>query len=123
METHEKADWPIQRLHQIMTIQLGYCLGKYSEPSPMLAGDRIPLGSSIDFKESKLTKIVLAEPTHVKLSFEQKSGVADFIQVVGITLPEVAYARSKSSTALIEILQRHTSFPLTDPRRLCSIAP
>lgn len=123
LEAPANDKWPVQRLHQVMALQIGYCLGKYGDPSPLLPGDRLPAGCSIDFKDSKLTEILLAEPTHVGSCFEQKSGSADFIQVVGITFPEVTYAKTNSSAALINILHNHTSFPITDPQRGCTIAP
>lgn len=123
LESPVEAKWPVQRLHQIMSLQIGYTLGKYGDPSPLEAGDRLPAGCSIDFKESKLTEIILTDPSHVVSSFQQDSGHAQFIQVVGITYPELVFAKTNSTTALIELLRSKTSFPVTEPDRNCTIPP
>lgn len=117
LETPTKEDWAIQRLHQVMTLQIGYTLGKWSEPQALLPNDRIPIGSPIDFAESTLTDILLAYPTNVEPQFKQDSGTAEFIQVFGITFDEVVFAKQHDSEALIKRLQAQTAFPVTDPAR------
>lgn len=123
LETPAKADWPIQRLHQMMTLQIGYTLGKWSDPQPLVPNDRIPIGSPVDFANSPLTDILLATPTNVESEFTQGSGRADFIQVVGVTFQEVVFAKQHGSDALIDRLRTSTSFPITDPGRCCVIQP
>ncbi len=123
LESQVEAKWPIQRLHQVMSLQIGYTLGKYGDPSPLETGDRLPSVGSIDFAESKLTEIIFTEPDHVDSLFQQESGHTQFIQVFGITFPELAFAKARSSSALIELLRSKTSFPVTEPDRDCIISP
>lgn len=121
LETPAKEDWAIQRLHQMMTLQIGYTLGKWGEPQQLIPNDRIPIGSPIDFAASSLTDILLASPVHVEAQLRQDSGAADFIQVFGITSEEVIFAKQHGSEALIERLRSLTVFPITDPQRACSL--
>ncbi|MES2597656.1 MAG: suppressor of fused domain protein [Verrucomicrobiota bacterium] len=121
LETPTKVDWPIQRLHQMMTLQIGYALGKWGEAQPLTRNDRIPIGSPIDFATSTLTDILLAAPTHVEGALVQDSGTAIFIQVVGVSFQEVVFAKQHGSEALINRLRSQTSFPVTNPQRQCVI--
>lgn len=117
METAEKADWPIIRLHQIMKYQIDICCGKHSGAEPLSDHHRIPIGGSIDFKNSKLTQVVLAEPVNAPRIFQQDSGTADFYLIFGITEQEKSFGKDHGGDALLIQLRSQTSFPITNPTR------
>jgi hypothetical protein len=117
IETPDRADWPIQRLHQIMCYQMGLCLGRYEGSDPLSIGFRVPLGSPIDFRESALQFLLLIEPIGFTPKLLQKSGTADLIELVGISQSERDYAQRDGNEALINWLSENTTFPATDPNR------
>ncbi len=107
LETLERADWPIHRVHEMMTFQIGLCLDQYDGAPPLGYNDRIPIGGPIDFADSELTHLTVIQPTNFPAEFQQASGVADWFQLVGITKPEVLFAKENGPEALIETLARH----------------
>lgn len=117
METREKADWPILRLHQIMKYQIDICCGKHKGADPLRDHDRIPLGSAIDFVDSALTHLILAKPPTIAQEFQQDSGSADFYVLFGITQAERDFAKQAGGDALLSILCGETEFPVTNPSR------
>jgi hypothetical protein len=117
IETPSEAEWPIHRLHQLMTYQIGLCVGVYEGSDPLTYGHRIPLGSPINFANSLITHVVLTQPPGHPVTLRQQSGVADFLQAVGITTAEVEFARGSRHEALIERLVESTDYPLSDPER------
>jgi hypothetical protein len=117
LETIEQADWPIHRLHQLMTYQIGLCCDVYDGAPPLGYGDRIPLGSPIDFLNSVLTHVTITQPISFPTEFQQESGVADWFQFVGITKAEVLFAQENGPDALVELLVQRTKYPQTDPSR------
>ena len=117
METCDKADWPIIRLHQIMKYQIDICCGKHEGVDPLSDHDRIPLGSPIDFEESVLTHLVLAQPAELPRDFQQDSGSADFYLMFGITEDERDFAKEHGGDILLDQLRAQTDFPVTNPKR------
>lgn len=117
METSEKADWPIIRLHQIMKHQIDICCGKHEGADPLSDYDRIPLGGPIDFMNSCLTHLVLARPLSVVQEFQQDSGIADFYLIFGITEAERDFAKDAGGDALLKFLRAKTEFPITNAAR------
>lgn len=117
METPAKADWPIVRLQQIMKYQIDLCCGKHEGAQPLGDFDRIPLGSPIDFAESLLTHLILAEPVGIPRELRQDSGSADFHLLFGTTEGERDFAKTHGGASLIELFRLETRFPVTDPAR------
>ena len=117
METHEKADWPITRLHQIMKYQIDICCGKYEGVEPLVDHDRIPLGSAIDFSNSRLTHLMLAQPVLIPQELQQDSGSADFYLLFGITDSERNFGKQYGGDVLLDHLRAETEFPITNPAR------
>ena len=117
METPDKADWPIIRMHQIMKYQIDICCGKHEGTEPLSDHDRIPLGRAIDFAESDLTHLILTSPIELPKNFSQDSGSADFYLMFGITEAERDFAKDHGSDALIDSLRDETEFPVTNPTR------
>ena len=117
METAEKADWPIIRIHQIMQYQIDICCGKHKSADPLGDHDRIPLGSAIDFADSALTHLILAKPPSIAQELQQDSGSADFYLMFGITEAERDFAKESGGDVLLDMLHAETEFPITNPSR------
>ncbi len=117
METPEKADWPIIRLHQIMKYQIDICCGKHGGADPLSDNDRIPLGGAIDFMDSSLTHLILAQPPSIAQGFQQGSGSADFYLMFGITEVERDFAKRSGGNVFLDALRAETEFPITNPTR------
>ena len=117
LEAPNCADWPIQRLHQLMVYQIGLCVGVYPGHDAMRPGSRVPFGSPIDFGKSRLESGILIEPPHFSPQFEQESGVAEFLQLIGISELEREFAKSHGNGTLKDWLRANTCYPVTDPDR------
>ena len=117
METPEKADWPIIRIHQIMKYQIDICCGKHKGADPLGNHDRIPLGSAIDFGDSALTHLILAKPPSIAQVLQQDSGSAEFYLMFGITQAERDFAKESGGELLLDILRAEAGFPITNPSR------
>lgn len=117
LEATDKEEWPIHRLHQVMCYQIGLCVGRYPGSEPLTAGYRVPLGGPIDFRDSKLAFLLLIAPTRFSTLLLQDSGVANFIQLVGISESERNVAKEQGNEKLIGWLEKNTTFPTTDPKR------
>jgi len=117
VETIRQAEWAILRLLHVMTFQILLCHGRYPGREPLSDFDRIPLGGPICPGASLLTYFILAPPTRFRRTAQLESGSFDFFQGVGISAAEAAYARSNGSSALLELLNAHNHFLVTDPDR------
>jgi hypothetical protein len=100
-----------------MKYQIDLCCGKHIGAKPLGDHDRVPIGSSIDFKSSRLTHITLAKPDDLPQSFQQDSGTADFFLLFGITTPEKEFAKEHGGDELLALLRSQTEFPITNPAR------
>ncbi|WP_157606023.1 suppressor of fused domain protein [Schlesneria paludicola] len=117
LETPTQDQWPIQRVHQIMCYQIALCLGQHPDSDPMTIGDRVPLGHAIDWGTSELKYLLVTEPIRIPPTFNQDSGRAAFLQLIGISETERSFAEQSGFDALIERLKMHDDFPTTDPVR------
>lgn len=117
LETTIKEEWPIHRLHQIMCYHIGLSVGRFPGSDPLMTGFRVPLGSPIDFRNSKLEFLLLVTPARFPSLLTQESGTADFIQLVGISEGERDFARAQGNEQLIRWFEENTTYPTTDPAR------
>jgi hypothetical protein len=117
LETPQSARWAIFRLLHAMAFQILLCHGCYPGRDPIVDYDRLPLRGSIRSEPSALTFLMLAPPNGFSRQAQLESGSFDFYQIVGITEPEASYARKHGGSALVEILQSHSAFPVTNPDR------
>jgi hypothetical protein len=114
-ETVKQSHWAILRLLHLTVFQILLCHGRY--PDRDADFDRVPLRSSIRPEPSVLTYLMLAPPSRFPREVDLESGPFAFYQVVGISDAEAAYAKSKGGQALLELLNSHNYFPVTDPDR------
>jgi Suppressor of fused protein (SUFU) len=117
LEAVDCVDWPIQRIHQLMVYQIGLCVGRYPDHDAISAGNRIPFGSPIDFGTSRLAYGLLINPPLFPTQFKQESGVAEFLQLVGISESERDFAKLNGNASLEDWLRTNTCYPTTDPAR------
>jgi hypothetical protein len=116
-ETVKQSHWAILRLLHLTVFQILLCHGRYPDRDALTDFDRVPLRSSIRPEPSVLTYLMLAPPSRFPREVDLESGPFAFYQVVGISDAEAAYAKSKGGQALLELLNSHNYFPVTDPDR------
>lgn len=121
LETPQSARWAIRRLLHAMTFQILLCHGRYLGRDPLGDYHRLPLRCSIRPEPSTITVLMLAPPSGFAREGQLESGSFDFFHLVGITEDEAAYARAHGGPALVEILQKHGAFPVTDPDRKSTV--
>jgi hypothetical protein len=64
---------------------------------------------------------MLANPEGYPPTVTLPSGIVDLFHVVGITDAEADFARQHGGDALVELLRRADAYPITDPKRPCTI--
>lgn len=119
IEAPEQADWPIQVLQRLLAYHLLVSHGHFGDNfGPLEYGDRVPAGGAVDgSKDSKLTFLALARPSHYEPSAQLDSGLFEFFHVIGITEQERDYAKATSTEQLVEKLQQHGAYPVTLSKR------
>lgn len=99
IETDQEATWAINVLHTLMAYNLLLASGQMGEPALLDYGDRIPFALSDD-----IAAMLIAPPFQLPESVDIQSGRVDFLQIVGITAPELAFAKETSSEVLTDKL-------------------
>ncbi len=117
LETSTQSPWATERLQQIMVFQLLIALGRFPNRKPLDDFDRIPLRAPIGPEPSVLTWVLLTPPTGFPRKARLQSGFFNFVEVVGISEVEAAYARAEGGEELWKLLQVYGFFPVTDPQR------
>ena len=105
-----------------MAFQILLAHGRYPGRELLDLYDRVPLRGSITPESSSLTYIMVAPPIGYRSSFELESGHVAFLALVGITDAEAQFARDTDGATLLERLKDCGAFPITDPKRSCTIA-
>ncbi len=116
-ETVEQGEWAIDRLHHLMAFQILIVHDRYQRKEPISCYDRIPLLTSLTPEPSELRWLILAPPESYPARFQLASGGVDLVAVFGASDAEAAFAREHGGEKLVEVLQQHGAFPVTDPRR------
>jgi hypothetical protein len=117
VEAPNQAEWAIAVLAHMLAYNILLAHGRFGDFGPLQFGARVPLGGSIDGKNSPLTHLAVAEAKHYAPSFTLESGTVNLLHVVGTTESEWSYARAHSMAQLIEALEGAGAFPVTDPTR------
>ena len=121
-ESTTRGEWAILRVQHIMAFQILLAHGRYPGCELLELYDRVPLRSSITPEPSSLTYIMVAPPLGYNASFDLESGHVDLLALVGITDAEAQFARDTDGATLLERLKDCGAFPITDPKRACTIA-
>lgn len=118
IETHQKSDWAVPLLHNLMAYELLVAVGTYPDAELFEYGNRVPLENSITPEFDSLIRWLLVEqPKHYASSFELASGRVDFFHFVGATDAEVELARADGQDKLVELLKQRGVHPFTDADR------
>jgi hypothetical protein len=117
LETPGAANWAVPLLHNLMAYELLVAVGTYEGAELFEYGNRIPLNGSITPEFDSAIRWLLVEPPAKEPSFELASGRVDLYQLVGVTDPEVEFARQTNQDTLVALLQKEGVYPLTDAAR------
>ncbi|MFN7663983.1 MAG: suppressor of fused domain protein [Inhella sp.] len=121
-EASEQSKWAIDFLGKMTAYQLLLAHGRFGEPSLFAAGDTTSLGGSINGDpESALRFVLFGAPVGFDSHFQLESGKAGFIQIVGITETERAFAREHGGEALRNRLIERHAYPVTNPIRAAAL--
>ncbi len=119
METNQQANWAIKLLLRMLAFDMLLAAGRIGAGAPLGLNDRIPLRAPVDGREESMVRnLIVAEPTKVPHEFKLPSGKVGLLELVGVTDPELAFAKANSTFDLVEILKSKQSFPTTVPNRV-----
>lgn len=121
-QSRAQSRWAVTLLQRMVAFQLLLAAGRFSGKSPLAIGDRIPLRSPIDGKDSHLTWVLLTASADFPGFHRFPSGLFQFIEFVGITEDEAEYARTNGNDELLRRLSIHKALPVTDPGRRTILA-
>lgn len=111
-ETEEEADWAILAVQNLVAFNILLSVGMYGDKPLIEYGDRIPCAI-----EPNISNVMLVEPIEFPKTIKLISGKVDFLQLVGITSSELAFAKESGSSELAEILISKGISYVTNPRR------
>ena len=117
LETLDRANWAVTRLHYLMSYHLLVCHGRYGDRQPLKDYDQIPLAADIGPEPSALTVLMLAPPAGFERVQPLSTGKFAFSQVVGISEAEAAAGRVHGGELLLKGLRQEGAFPVTIPER------
>jgi hypothetical protein len=117
LETPVFEEWAVHITANLLAFQLLLIASRLGDGGPLDRHHRVPLGSPIDGKTSALTYVTLVVPPAFPDAQRLESGTFELLQIVGISEPEVAFARKEGGDALVRILSERTAFPVTDALR------
>jgi hypothetical protein len=120
IETPQQSRWALFLLQRMVAFQISLAAGRFPVKPVLGVWDRLPLRSSIDGKASKLTFVLLTPATRFSEIQHLASGKFEFLQFVGMTEDEAAFARERGSDVLYGMLLETGAAPVTDAGR-CSI--
>ena len=122
-ESSTQGKWAILRVQHVMAFQILLAHDRYPGRDLLDVYDRIPLRGPITPEPSELTYIIVAPPVGYPSSFELKSGHVDLLALVGINDAEAQFARDNDGETLLARLKNCSAFPVTDPKRCCTVNP
>ncbi len=112
----DRADTAVQVLHNLMAWQLLVSTGAVTG-QPLDAGQRVPLGGSLDGTPGGPFSWVVVEREGDGPAFDLPSGNVDLLMLVGVTEAEVAWARTRQHADLVAALRAQPGWPVTDAAR------
>lgn len=121
-ESPTQSGWAITLLQRMIAFQILLAAGRFPGKGLLGIGDRIPLRSPLDGKNSKLTWLLLTETLNFSGLYQLPSGGFRFTEFVGITEDEAEYGRANGSNELSRTLLAHKALPVTDPGRKTILA-
>jgi suppressor of fused protein SUFU len=118
LECPSESQWALLLLRRMVAFQILLAAGRFTGKAPLNVWDRLPLRAPIDGLSSALDWLLLVPPPQFAETQQIPSGRFDFIQFVGMTEEEAAYARANGSHKLFQLLQQSGAAPIIDPNRV-----
>jgi hypothetical protein len=116
LEADGDFDWATALLRRLLAFQILLGCGRYGDRGPLSIGDRIPLGSPIDGRQSPLTWCMVAPPIGYPTDFHLQSGKVELLHLVGIAETEARFARENGQAQLLRLLTP-LGYPVTAATR------
>jgi hypothetical protein len=114
----EQGDWAIRFLLHMLAFDLLLSAGHFGERPPLGEGDRVPLHSPINGRESSLIRnAIVCVPEELPKGFALPSGKVGFFTFNGVTDAEIDFAKQTDTDDLIQHLIVAGHYPATDPGR------
>jgi hypothetical protein len=117
MECPEQSKWALILLRSMVAFQILLSVGRFQGKEVLKVWDRIPLRAPIDGSSSVLNWLLLAPSQKFSGPQMLPSGQFYFLQFIGITEDEAAFARNAGGEKLLALLIQRTVAPLTDSNR------
>ena len=114
----EQGDWAIRTLQHMLAFDLLLGAGRIPGANRVSLYDRIPLRAPLDGRpDCQVRNLILVEREDGPQDFSLPSGKVILVGFTGATDPELAFAKTHGSPALIERLRAAGYHPVTNPHR------
>jgi hypothetical protein len=117
LESREQAPWALSLLRKLAGYQILLDAGRFPEQVPLNAWDRMPMGVAIDGADSLLQTLLFVPAPTFGDSYALLSGHFEFLQVIGLSQGEHAWAKEHKYEPLLQRLLDARAAPVIDPRR------
>lgn len=117
IQTVEQSKWALFLARKLAAYQILLAVQHFGDRSLLEFGDRMAPQGPIDGDESALEALVVVPSPDFGGEMKLLSGTFEFLQVVGITPEEHAYAKQHGSDVLQEKLLAAGASPVIDPMR------
>ena len=117
LECPSQSQWALFLLRRMVAFQILLSAGRFEGKGPLSVWDRIPLRAPIDGSTSELNWLLLAPSSKFAGTQQLPSGQFQFLQFIGITESEAAFARSNGGDKLLDLLKARGYAHVTDPTR------
>jgi Suppressor of fused protein (SUFU) len=114
----EQGDWAIETLQAMLAFDLLLGAGRFANGKQLSLHDRIPLRGPLNGKpDCEIRNLVLVQREERPQDFLLPSGRVSLVGFTGVTDPELDFAKSNGSAALIDRLRDAGYHPVTNPNR------
>ncbi|MCG7529977.1 suppressor of fused domain protein [Psychrobium sp. MM17-31] len=113
LETDIEYDWAIPIMRSLLAFNILVSVGHYGDKPLIDYGDRIPQSVA-----QNIASLLVVEPKLFPSSFQLTSGRVDLLQITGITVQELEFAKVQGSDELAnKLFDCYGSFKI-EPKRL-----
>ncbi len=117
MQCSTQSTWAMLLLRKLVCYQLLLSVGHFGDRPLLGAYDRIAVGQPVDGQSSELQALMFTPSVNFPSSQNLLSGKFEFLQVLGIALNELQYAKEHSSTELMQKLLSAHAAPVINANR------
>ena len=116
-ECPSQSMWALLLLRRMVAFQILLSVGRFEGKGLVQMWDRVPLRGPIDGTSSKLNWVLIVPAPNFRERQLLPSGHFQFLEFIGITEDEAAFARNNGSDELLALLIKRKAAPITDPSR------